>query len=75
MPIEEAELLLGSTGFDIKEKNVTMISGNVKDAPPGWNLVVWGDSYKRWGPEFGNHILIGIRDGKVLSKWYWEYSL
>jgi hypothetical protein len=40
--------------------------------------VVTGDRFFQWkAPEDlnGGEIIVGMRDGKVCDKWYWEYSL
>jgi hypothetical protein len=75
MSHEEVEAMLGSAGERIEVEYLPWINGQLKDAPPNWNKVVWGDNYRQWEKQFGKYILIGFKDEKVLSKYYSEPSL
>jgi hypothetical protein len=67
VPLPEVEALLGGPGKQLKEKELP-------ETPCG--PVVNGDQFYQWtGPLNGQKIIIGVRDGRVCAKWYWEYSL
>jgi hypothetical protein len=76
MELSQVELLLGGPGEEIPPEQVPTVPSWARfaDAPEGWPGVVWGERYFRW--ETGSRTIhIGVQDGKVVSKWYWEPSL
>jgi hypothetical protein len=74
MSRERVAELLGSPGEETKT-----IPGFPRyvfrpGAPPGWTGVVWGDTFVHW--QDGNRdIYVGLSEGRVASKYYWEPSL
>ncbi|HLW68372.1 MAG TPA: hypothetical protein VKS79_23850 [Gemmataceae bacterium] len=67
MTLDQVELVLGEPG-------VEMPVNEVPRYPSG--PVVQGDSFYEWkGSINGIKVIVGIKDGRVCDKWYWEADL
>jgi hypothetical protein len=76
MRLEEVENLLGCHGDEVSSTSVTRVPAYAKlpESPTGWYGVVWGDRFFLW--KSGHcKVFVGVTDGWVTSKWYWEPSL
>jgi hypothetical protein len=76
MSLDEVEAILGP-GEQISLEHVTQIPGSPYAKRKGnLDLVVEGDEFFRWhNSKCGMEIQLGLRDGRVCDKWYWEPSL
>jgi hypothetical protein len=77
MGVGEVDRLLGGAGAVVRPEEVPTYPeayGLKPGAPAGWYGVVWGDEFREWW-EDERHIMVGLKDGRVVSKWYWEPSL
>lgn len=76
MDLDMVEAILGP-GEQIPAGSVTQAPGSPDARRRGnLDLVVDGDQFFRWeNAKYGRRIELGIRDGKVCDKFYWEPSL
>ena len=79
MPLAEVEALLGAPGQEIAPEDFPLSPDFSQPVP--WKQpkpVVNGDRFFRWvAPENynGGAIIVGIKNGTVCDKWYWEERL
>jgi hypothetical protein len=76
MLLEEVDGLLGRPGEEIPPEWVSTVPpwAKISGSPAGWLGVVWGDRFFLW--KSGHcEVFVGVTDGRVTSKWYWEPSL
>ena len=76
MRLDKVEAILGP-GEQIPAEHVTQIPGSPYAKRKGnLDLVIDGDQFFSWyNPEYGRRIEVGVRNGKVCDKFYWEPSL
>jgi hypothetical protein len=79
MALAEVEALLGGPGREIAQVDLPQSRDFSPPLPQEWSKpVLIGDQFFRWlTPEKynGGEIIVGVKDGRVSDKWYWEYRL
>ena len=68
--------LLGLSGEVVEANQIPIVPNYAipPGSPAGWSGAVWGDSYVRWY-DGQQKIYIGLVEGRVVNKWYWQLSL
>jgi hypothetical protein len=76
MDLGEVQSLLGSTGEEVPVSEVPGVrpADKLPGSPEGCLGVIWGEKCFRWR-DGHRQILVGLADGKVVSKYLVDYGL